>query len=224
MKFRIMFLKTLFFDKRYSKMGKLHDACENGDLKRVKKLIKQNPNRIHKKDKYKRTPLIIVCVFNNPNSITKEFNLKIAKELIKNGANVNEKCLGDKETPLFIAALNGNLEIVKELIKNGAHINEKDYRGITPLHMACKGGHIKIIFELIKNGANINEKDNYGDTPLHDAACNRHIKTVKKLINLGADTSIKNNKGELFSDFLDVDIEKLLEECSPLDSKEPCTD
>ena len=84
-----------------------------------------------------------------------EITLEEAEELIKNGADVNERNeYGD--TPLFYTL---NMDIAELLIKSGANVNERNYHGQTPLHTSFFIGQIEF---LLNHGAHINTKDGHG--------------------------------------------------------------
>ena len=213
-------------------MGKLHDACEDGNLKRVKKLIKRGYD-INKKDEYGNTPLHVsldherlMCSFylikkganiNKKNKLkhlplhfaSRCDNIELIKKLVTK-SNINKK---DRygQTPIIFAASNFRINIIEELIKYGAKVNTKDVDGNTPLHNACYSveGDIlispSIIIDIIRKFVTyivINEKNNEGDTPLLIAAKNHNLVAVKELIKCGADTYIKNNLNFSFSDYL----------------------
>lgn len=61
------------------------------------------------------------------------------------------------ETPLHVAATNGDEDNAIRLIANGANVNAKDdirpHRGLTPLHNAAAYGHSRLAGLLLKNGA-----------------------------------------------------------------------
>ncbi len=70
------------------------------------------------------------------------------------------------QSPLIIAASEGNKEIAALLIAKGADLNLRDDWDRTPLH----GTANKEVAELlIAKGADINALDKHGDTPLDDA-------------------------------------------------------
>jgi len=76
------------------------------------------------------------------------------KELLDNGANVNEWNGG---TALFTASYYGHLDVVKLLIERGAEVNTMSQRGESALGNAAAGGHMDVVNILIDNGANIAE-------------------------------------------------------------------
>ncbi|SKA93375.1 Ankyrin repeat-containing protein [Prosthecobacter debontii] len=67
-------------------------------------------------------------------------------------------------TPLNIAATQGNVESVQMLIAAGANINFQGEGGSTPLHDAIEQNNQAVIDVLIKYGANKNIKNNDGLT------------------------------------------------------------
>ena len=69
------------------------------------------------------------------------------------GANVNAEGL---DTPLYIAATEGNFEIVKLLVDNGANVNYSNKFGTTPYKIATFFDQNEIADYLLKHGANPN--------------------------------------------------------------------
>lgn len=120
---------------------------------------------------------------------SRDVNIKLMKELIRHGANVNAR--EDKGwTPLMCASchINGNIEIVKILIEAGANVNARDGEGWTPLMIASHFGQIEIIRVLLESGADINSiRDN--KTILSTASFEGHIDVVKVLLESGADVN-----------------------------------
>ena len=108
------------------------------------------------------------------------------KELLKNGANINQES-NDGVTPLHTAAYWGRAETCKLLLEKGANINAKDKYEWTPLHVAAKRGHTETCKLLLEKGADIDAKDSSGQTPLYEAAFGGHTKTCKLLLDAGAD-------------------------------------
>jgi len=117
-------------------------------------------------------------------------DLEMTQALLKAGADVNPKTrLGD-QTPLFMAAKNGNAAIVELLLKSGAAANAKSSNGTTPLMMAAASGSAPAVQVLLDHGADPNLKDvNQGQTALMFAAGFGRTDAVKVLAARGADLS-----------------------------------
>jgi len=104
------------------------------------------------------------------------------------------------DTPLWIAAREGNIEAVKQHIAAGTNVNAKTESGRTPLHFAALEGHKEIAELLMAEGANVNAKDDDLLTPLHQAAGvlhgrESHKEVVELLIANGADVNAKMEFG-----------------------------
>ncbi len=84
------------------------------------------------------------------------------------------------DTPLHIAAINGNLEAIALLLQEGAELNAKGEDGMTPLHYAVQMGQIEAIKILIEHAADSTLTDEFGDTPLTKARImnNSHIEAL----------------------------------------------
>lgn len=113
-----------------------------------------------------------------------DLTLDEAKELIKNGANVNKKDPNQWRfnteglTPLFYVT---NKDIATLLIENGANIKATLNDGSTPLHFAS---NVEVIKVLVENSADLNQITRAGHTPL-DKKYNDN-KSAVLLISLGA--------------------------------------
>jgi uncharacterized protein len=93
-------------------LGKqLIDASQNGDLERVKELIKKGAD-LNVQNGFGNTALICSSANNNH---------EIINLLVQNGANVNVRC-NDGITALEYSILNGHKEISEILVKKGAKI------------------------------------------------------------------------------------------------------
>ncbi|XP_036604221.1 kinase D-interacting substrate of 220 kDa isoform X5 [Trichosurus vulpecula] len=94
------------------------------------------------------------------------------------------------QTPLMLAAENGNLEIVKELIKNGANCNLEDVDNWTALISAAKEGHVAIVKELLKCNVSLEHKDMGGWTALMWACYKGRTEVVDLLLSKGANPNV----------------------------------
>ena len=133
----------------------LHDAAYDGDVERVRKLLKKgkNPNV---KDKSGYTPLHYVAY---------EGHVEVVKFLLEHGADPNAQDK-DGKTPLYWAASGGHVEVVKLLLEHGADPNAKDEYGWTPLHEAASKGRVDVVKLLLEYGADPTAKNRDGKTPL----------------------------------------------------------
>ena len=97
-------------------------------------------------------------------------DLRVVKEQLANGVDING---GDSEfgvTALSWAALLDDTEIAKFLIEKGANVNAKSRDGSTPLHSAAFLGRTEIAVLLIQKGADVNPKNYRDETPLDASA------------------------------------------------------
>ncbi|XP_006864065.1 PREDICTED: kinase D-interacting substrate of 220 kDa [Chrysochloris asiatica] len=118
-----------------------------------------------------------------------EENIPALKALLEKCKDVDEtnEC---GQTPLMIAAEQGNVEIVKELIKNGANCNLEDLDNWTALISASKEGHVHIVEELLKCGVNLEHRDMGGWTALMWACYKGRTDVVELLLSQGANPSV----------------------------------
>nr|XP_044993551.1 kinase D-interacting substrate of 220 kDa isoform X3 [Jaculus jaculus] len=118
-----------------------------------------------------------------------EENIPALKALLEKCKDVDERneC---GQTPLMIAAEQGNLEIVKELIKNGANCTLEDLDNWTALISASKEGHIHVVEELLKCGVDLEHRDMGGWTALMWACYKGRTDVVELLLSNGANPSV----------------------------------
>ena len=152
-KLSLILITSLFSLSLTANRYPLHDACTQGNLKAVQKLLvdyEQMPSVIKKivnaNDNYKRTPLHITA---------KKGHLPIVKYLVSMGAYVNAKNSFGL-TPLHDAAIQGKLGVVKLLIefcsKKGIlfDLNIRDNKGYLAQDLALQVGH-RNIYNYLRN-------------------------------------------------------------------------
>ncbi|KAL7656775.1 hypothetical protein ACMYSQ_005847 [Aspergillus niger] len=100
------------------------------------------------------------------------------------------------QTPLSLAAENGQEDIVQMLLERGASIDTKNSDSQTPLSLAAANGHERIVQMLLKRGATTETKSSIDQTPLSSAAENGHEKIVQMLLDVGAAIEVKGQWGE----------------------------
>lgn len=102
------------------------------------------------------------------------------------------------ESPLMLAALDGETALVKRLVAMGADVNKP---GWAPLHYAATRGHLDIMTFLLDEHAYIDAASPNGTTPLMMAAHYGTPSAVKLLLEAGADPMLKNMQGLSAIDF-----------------------
>ncbi|XP_053917614.1 kinase D-interacting substrate of 220 kDa isoform X5 [Cuculus canorus] len=94
------------------------------------------------------------------------------------------------QTPLMLAAEQGNLEIVQELLKKGANCNLEDADNWTALISAAKEGHTAVVAELLNHNVNLEHRDLGGWTALMWASYKGRTEVARLLLEKGANPNI----------------------------------
>jgi hypothetical protein len=163
------------------------------------------------------------------------YDLKIAKELISKGANVQARNRRGAE-PLHYAAdggpgsphwnPNAQYAVIETLIAAGADPNSEDKSGVAPIHRAVRTRCTAAVEALLRNGAEARKKNKSGSTPLHlavqdtgrggsgtEAARIEQAKIIKLLLKHGARPDDKSSAGKAVKDCVNADwIRTLLDE------------
>ena len=97
------------------------------------------------------------------------------------------------DTPLTIAAGNGDAAAIRTLLARGADADGKDSHGLTPLVRAARLGHYDAAVALLDGGADPNLFDSIGTrpgwSPLMNAVHKSQGRIVALLIERGADVN-----------------------------------
>jgi len=119
------------------------NAAEEGDLEKVKLLLKQGRS-INERDprvKFGWTPLIAAIYQRNTN---------VVHYPIESGADVNIPDSSGKTAIMWAMVSNENLDIVKGLIAHGADLNARDKMGATVLSYASSDPPKPRLLEVVK--------------------------------------------------------------------------
>jgi len=149
----------------------IHDAAQQGDLAKIKRLLEKSPELLKSRSENEKTPLHFAAQGGHKD---------IVELLIAKGADVNAKNVA-KETPLHYAAALAHKEVVDLLISKEAVLNSETTDGSTPLHYSANLGSSEIIQVLVEKGVDINGRNKYGLTPL-DLAYDFDQKEAAQLI------------------------------------------
>ncbi len=131
--------------------GVLHDSAYEGDILKLQEHL-----RLHKGvDEPNQAGLSALHV------AIKMGDLKIAKILLENGADINFQD-NNGNTPLILAIKKKDLELVSFVVLQGADVNLANNEGITPLHQGAFSGNEKVVDFLLKAKADPHLKNNDG--------------------------------------------------------------
>ena len=86
-------------------------------------------------------------------------DLKRVEELIRNGADVNERCksVAGEGSLLIVAIDEGHKDIALALLAAGADVHARDSTGWAPLRWACFMGFEEVVQALIDRGSGVND-------------------------------------------------------------------
>ncbi|XP_060738826.1 tankyrase, TRF1-interacting ankyrin-related ADP-ribose polymerase b isoform X3 [Tachysurus vachellii] len=134
----------------------LFEACRNGDVSRVKRLV--DSVNVNAKDitGRKSTPLHFAAGFGRKD---------VVEHLLHTGANVHARDDGGL-IPLHNACSFGHAEVVSVLLCQGADPNARDNWNYTPLHEAAIKGKIDVCIVLLQHGADPNIRNTDGKSAL----------------------------------------------------------
>jgi len=193
----------------YTEKG-LFEAARDGDLKYVKEALTAGVDPDWQND-IGYSALMIAA---------EKGHIRVIKELIKSGANLELTNLLFGYTALHLAVDNNQSAAVRELVRAGANVNVKmNFLEWTPLMRAALRDSIDIdIIEMLlaDPDVDLDLTGITGFTALHDAAAGNHLAAAQLLLEKGANKTILNIMGqtpaELARDRNNFEVAKLIEE------------
>ncbi|XP_051819877.1 poly [ADP-ribose] polymerase tankyrase-1 isoform X2 [Antechinus flavipes] len=137
-------------------LRELLEACRNGDVARVRRLV--DAANVNAKDLAgrKSSPLHFAAGFGRKD---------VVEHLLQMGANVHARDDGGL-IPLHNACSFGHAEVVSLLLCQGADPNARDNWNYTPLHEASIKGKIDVCIVLLQHGADPNIRNTDGKSAL----------------------------------------------------------
>ena len=180
---------------------KFFDACKNGNVEIVQKLINHELLDILELDSGGWSALQWAIVNNHP-EIVKIVYKKYEKE--KNNKKNTKSNTQIDESKKISLLQNFDSAFEKPL-------NPADSGKYTPLHWSAYKGLNLISSILLKMGCDPMEVDNYGDNSLHQAAAGNNYDTFKLFMGLGIDLELKNSRSHKVIDLTtNKDIQNLI--------------
>ena len=113
--------------------------AEDGHLEELKRIITNDNNLVHIKDKDEYTALHRAS-YNN--------HIEVVKFLIECGADINASTI-DGWRPIHCAAKWAHVDVVRLLVRKGADVNAASNGGNTPLHLAAGNKDSRQFFDYL---------------------------------------------------------------------------
>uniref|UniRef100_A0A670HS46 Poly [ADP-ribose] polymerase n=1 Tax=Podarcis muralis TaxID=64176 RepID=A0A670HS46_PODMU len=166
----------------------LFEACRNGDVERVKRLVR--PENVNSRDTAgrKSSPLHFAAVLlqHGADPAIRNTDGRTALDL----ADPSAKAVlsGEyKKDELLESARSGNEEKLMALLTPlNVNCHASDGRKSTPLHLAAGYNRVKIVQLLLQHGADVHAKDKGDLVPLHNACSYGHYEVTELLVKHGA--------------------------------------
>lgn len=164
------------------------EAIQKGNGAEVMALLEQRPEE--KNNKHSLSNWMMLAGLSD--------NIALAEDLIKLGADVNERDSDSwrGQRHLVTAVIAKKAHYVAALIKAGADVNVKNYEGYPALIITILQDDIDTLNVLLQSpNIDLNITDHHGDTALLHAAYMGNIPLVTALLDAGANVMIKDRGG-----------------------------
>lgn len=178
----------------------LFEAVEQGDLKRLKELIKSGGD-VNEMDE--ETPLGKAAELGR---------VDLVRELLKAGADVDQ---GGLQSPICIAVHAGATKVVDVLLKAGASVDAQSEGGESALMLAAANGDLNLVKRLLKAGASAKLEDDDGQSAILYGRKWPKIVELLKPLSLAGDVEFVERESRRSSE----QVEALLEAAKAGDAK-----
>jgi ankyrin repeat protein len=166
-------LVALVFTAALASASEIHDACQVGDLEKVKQILTRDPEQLQAVTPEGKSPLHMATGWGRK---------EIVIFLLKQGANINAHN-NQGGTPLHVAASRNHPECAAVLLDNGADIEALRVEGsVTPLAIAVFKNNLAAAEFFLSRGANLNARVMNGVT-IRMVAERRSSPAMKKIID-----------------------------------------
>ena len=124
-------------------------------------------------------------------------SVEVIREVLStNGCNINA-IDNNGETPLSVAAREGNTDAALELIRQGAEKAVVAGEIGTPLHQAAAVGHVLTVKAMLKAGCPVDVVSTTGATSLHWAAAGGSVEVIREVLSTNrCNINAIDNNGE----------------------------
>lgn len=133
-------------------------------------------------------PVLLTCA-------AKAGDLNSIKDLVDQGANLNEPSDYDGKTSLHLAAAEGHVNVVQYLLLHGASYFVRDRRGRTPLFDAIRNKNSRIVDMLISSGANFDQDNMEVARELSIAATDNDVERLRLWLRCNVNMNISDLEG-----------------------------
>ncbi|GAB5355500.1 hypothetical protein AAMO2058_000211000 [Amorphochlora amoebiformis] len=204
------------------KKSSLHDACRNGDVAKVRELLRDpgGAGMVEKRDNLERTPLHMAAWAGHEDTVgllidymQEKQSGRIAK--VELGEAEGGGVGGEKEDTCHEE---GGMEIAKQLAEKlkesdkstdrlNNFLNAYAQDQTTALHFAAQAGHVNITRLLLRAGASPRLQTRSGRTALHLAAKKGVVDVASQLCKAGGVKLYRSRdkKGKQARDYVDTD-------------------
>ncbi|XP_057311342.1 uncharacterized protein LOC130648867 [Hydractinia symbiolongicarpus] len=159
---------------KYYTFEELVEIIKNGEDKKFRSIICNDPNVIFLRSNHGNTLLMEASRYNK---------FPVVKYLIEAGEDVKDVD-DSKWNAYHYSTRYGSHDVLKLLINHDdTNINDVNNYNETPLHFACRRGLLKCVNLLLTiSHLNVNVQNDNGKTPLHMASTGGHVECVRSLL------------------------------------------